>query len=331
MCFDSCFKKVVELPSKINILDNRVIHIAFGVNNKYVPYAGTAVFSILENNKKNLVCFHIIRDEFSNGEKLFFEKLLDTYPNSAFKIYIINQDILKGLPKNSYWNHSIYYRALAPLGVKDVASKVLYLDADILCRKDLTDLWNVDVTKNIAAVVEDGLKRSERKRWFSNYGIEKDVNSPVYFNSGVMLINVEKYLSENIFLDFIELLNEIGKEFRYFDQDAFNILLNKEVLYLDFRYNCQPNNMRYSDSAIIVHWCGIDKPWNSTSELGCFGEWLSYYRRSPWGKYPLPTMKPKTSYIYKYEAAYYFDKGNYVNCFMSLVRGFCLKYTRIRF
>ena len=331
MLFTKCVKETITLPSNIDMLDERTIHIALGVDATYMPYAGTAIISVLYNNRNNSICFHVFRDNFTENDNIMFNKILEVYSNVAVKIYIVNKEILNGLPEGYYWNHSIYYRAFAPLVLNGIASRVLYLDADTLCRKDLLELWNLDISEHIAAVVEDGLNRRERQKWFSHYSIVKSTSTPVYFNSGVLLINVEKYIKENIFEKFIELLNRYGQSFRYYDQDALNILLNNKVLYIDYRYNCQLYAIHNSESAVIIHYCGFDKPWNIDFDLPSFKEWIWYFKLSPWNDIAILKMRPKAPYMYRLEAVNYFYSNRYKKCFMSLIRGFCLKYLKLRF
>ena len=41
---------------------NYPIHIAFCVNDKYIPYICVTIKSIIENNKNNVLHFHVISD-----------------------------------------------------------------------------------------------------------------------------------------------------------------------------------------------------------------------------------------------------------------------------
>ena len=63
----------------------------------------------------------------------------------------------------SYWNLSIYYRAIAPYVLHGKIKRALYLDADILCLGNLNDLFIMNLP-SVVGVVEDGLGRKSKKK-----------------------------------------------------------------------------------------------------------------------------------------------------------------------
>ena len=75
--------------------------------------------------------------------------------------------------------------------------KVIYLDCDLLVLQDIVDLWNFDMQSNPLAATEDfgilsskGKCREKEKNlcWNKEYS---------YFNSGVLLLDLELWRREN--------------------------------------------------------------------------------------------------------------------------------------
>ncbi|MEB0233451.1 glycosyltransferase, partial [Undibacterium sp. 10I3] len=58
-----------------------------------------------------------------------------------------------------------------------------------------------------------------------------------YFNSGVMLINVQRWLAAEITQATIASILKDGKSFRFPDQDALNVVLDGRVKFIERKWN----------------------------------------------------------------------------------------------
>ncbi len=133
----------------------------------------------------------------------------------------------------------VYYPSLLPR-----LNKVIHLDVDTIICDSLTDLWSTDVTdKWIAAVPEYTAVHSQLKL----YG-------DIYYNAGVMLINLQQMRKDDIMDTMAQFLNTVPQPFA--DQDAWNkygIEQNK-VAVLPVRFN-ECISCGTTDSPAIVHYC----------------------------------------------------------------------------
>lgn len=167
-----------------------------------------------------------------------------------------------------------------------VIKKALYVDTDLLCLNDISELFHVNLDNFIALVTEDAIS-SILEKHCRNIGMQE--NS--YFNSGVLLINIPEYIKYDIGKKAVKLAQD--KNYIYMDQDVLNILLeNKVKIDITYKYNC---TMSVSDSQIpdiidIVHFTGSQKPWKAYTTL--------------WGsnKDPIPFKKSKSKWKYQYYA-----------------------------
>lgn len=167
------------------------------------------------------------------------------------------------------------YKFYLPYILENV-DKVLYLDGDIVVQDDLVELYSTDISEYFAAVVKDYHALTFKGDVWDRLGIEHRA----YFNSGVMLLNLEKMRSEGISEKLVDYrLNGVNY---YMDQDALNVVFRDNVLYLSFFENATLTNWRnkssedlsnyyeieycedkydYLRKAEIVHYCSGDKPW----------------------------------------------------------------------
>ncbi|KAF8547596.1 nucleotide-diphospho-sugar transferase [Imleria badia] len=104
--------------------------------------------------------------------------------------------------------------------------RLIYLDADILVRKDLRDLWNTDLEGHPIAAARDvvmpmgyaGVPRGE------------------YFNSGVLLMDLVKVRTA---FPELETLCFKMRNARYWDQDPLNLCFRGDILWLSLTWNAQ--------------------------------------------------------------------------------------------
>jgi lipopolysaccharide biosynthesis glycosyltransferase len=185
---------------------------------------------------------------------------------------------------------AIYYRLSLPSLLQSL-SRIIYLDADTVVLRDLAPLFDVPVNDFPLAAMPDyalyyfelmsAIPVGERRGPVTSYlrnilGIE--YRGPAsYFNSGVMLLNLDAWRSLDIAarcVAFIERFDYL----QWPDQDALNVICGQRFLALDARWNafarwCEaPSWIGRSDvlAALqkdwvhepwIVHFSGDCKPW----------------------------------------------------------------------
>jgi lipopolysaccharide biosynthesis glycosyltransferase len=160
-------------------------------------------------------------------------------------------------------SHMAYCRLLLP-HLLDVP-RLVYLDCDLLVFRDLSQLYDLQLSdgKAIAAVpdaetsclAEDSLVVA-RASHLPPEG--------VYFNSGVMLMNLNELRREHFFQRAVEFLNSWSGKYRFHDQSAINFLLHGRIQPLNtlwnwpaWRFDAQENN----DLNCVLHYT-TSVPWH---------------------------------------------------------------------
>ena len=123
-------------------------------------------------------------------------------------------------------------------------NKVLYLDVDTIVTGDISELWYTNIYDNyIAAVPECG----------------------EYYNSGVMLMNLEymrKHNSSEALCSFLE-----SRIYTFPDQEAINNVFAGKIRKLPPKFNAwNLTKDPYATPFAIRHFTGIDKPWSSNPQ-----------------------------------------------------------------
>lgn len=149
----------------------------FCINNQYCDTIKVLIHSLVTHNQGKHH-FYFIYNNISEKNK----QILIDYTHSkkgggqAISFHQFNRNI-NDLPINGQnWSIEIYFRLFACYILKDV-EKILYLDGDVICTGDLSELYNIPCT--IAAVKNDNQYACKR---LSTEGVT------TYYNSGVLLL-----------------------------------------------------------------------------------------------------------------------------------------------
>ena len=187
-----------------------------------VDFMLVAIKSIFITNKAENIDLHIFTDGFSQNNITLINKLADYY-NRSIKIHVIDEMEYNNLPgcgDGYHFPKSILFRFSIPEILTDY-NKALYLDTDIIVEHSLRELWNTDITDNsIACVIDAGITEF----WdYIKYGL--GFNPTRYFNSGVILMNLDYIREHNVKDCCLQWLIENPEKSKWADQTSPNFML----------------------------------------------------------------------------------------------------------
>ena len=181
-----------------------------------------------------------------------------------------------------YYIASIFYR-LFIAALYPEYKKAIYLDCDITVIGDISKMYEIDLGDNIFGVVPDDVIASVEQ--FKIYAREAiGVDDKKYFNSGVLLMNLDKYREEKIKERFVYLLVKYNFETAAPDQDYLNAMCKDKVMYLERGWDRMSTDEDYDGELYIIHYNNFRKPW--------------YYDDVPYARY-FWEYAPKTTFYNK--------------------------------
>lgn len=269
------------------------INIVLTIDTEYAMPATIAIRSILEHTSSRITIY-IVDYGLSNCDR---ETIKDSLPlnNDSRLVFLSSPSTGLAAEMGVTW-------AKFDLPQVVPVERVLYLDADVLIRHDLKDLWEIDLgRKPIGAVVDIGhpMGHSGTKR------------AP-YFNAGVLLMDLAKIRS---FAEHLLAVGNAHTHSKYKDQDALNSLFEGNWVPLSLSWNAQglgtyaryPSseraalNLAEMDNPHIVHFTGpvnptlgqvlnpyvqppTSKPWGYIGSPGhpYHHEWWTVSERTKW-------------------------------------------------
>lgn len=248
-----------------------MMNIALCTDNNYVMPCMITIASFLHNHRNDRCKVFVLTTSggvcLENIKK--FKKLGDILGQEVV-IKEISSSTVSGLTESNRFPKSIYFRFLLPDILQD-ADRVLYLDCDILVRENISDFYNTDLDGYACAAIEDqrgdDITIHNRILMFSKY-----------FNSGVLLMNLDYWRKNHVAQQLIEYLRKYPERCWFPDQDALNAVLEGKVKFMSYRYNLQGEMLSHRcylqlsaqkwkdlDEAVshpaIIHFTDINKPW----------------------------------------------------------------------
>ena len=266
-------------------------HFAFCVNDQYVDFIRPAIMALKENHKNDTCVVHVVSDRISNKNHKY---LCELFNNERFslQVHILSDSSLKGL-KTRHWPVHIWYRVLLANTLEDRIDKVLYLDADTLVLKNLSELFSMDMAnKSIAAAID---YQDLFNNVFERCGYEKDKG---YICSGVILMNLRYWRENNLSEKILSWARENDDKLRCPDQDAINYICRDSKIILPMRYgimDCFFTDPLFTDAGyadqiqecrynpVIVHYNGRT-PW--------YKEYKRHTLHHEWEKFNQMLTKP---------------------------------------
>ncbi len=268
------------------------VAIAFAFDNNLVMPACICISSLMMNAHADT--FYDIFILHSTNEKLNktgLDKMSTYYPNCRIQYRLVDDTFDNAFEIRGITT-AAYYRLLIPVLIPEY-DKVIYSDADIIFRMDLSDLYQTDLSEHYIAATRDlGLNLSDDGKTYIQQ-IEGLVEGR-YLQSGFIVLNNKLIIKDNLTEKFKELAK---RKLKFQDQDILNIACKDRVLFLSLEYNMTNYSFEYalrypstlkslfSDKQIQLakkygnlHFNGA-KPWKSYCVN--FDIWWEYYRKSP--------------------------------------------------
>ena len=144
------------------------------------------------------------------------------------------EDKYEKLSTGRRWATPAYYRFSIPWITKK--KKAIYLDSDLLIRKDIKNLFDIDLEEYCYAAVVDG--SANEKHILPNLEGNITIEKGNYYNSGVLLLNCDKIRKEMPATFANLLLKQEEKNFyKFIDQDILNIACHNKIKKLTPKYN----------------------------------------------------------------------------------------------
>lgn len=279
------------------------MNVVFASDDRYAMVAGTSMESLYHHHGSEVnIAVYILANHISNINK---EQLNAIAKRHGRQVHFIDVDESQfqelGMQLDTQrWSLAAFARLLIPDLLPDL-DRVLYLDCDTMIQDTLRPLWETELGDYSCAAVAEPMSVGHKR----NIHQKKE---DAYFNSGVMLIDLEKWRDMNATVHFFTCIANHKGHVPYVDQGVLNEVLNGMIKvlpadcnvstqYYDFSYaeveRYRDDRIIYSKEEIeaakahprVVHFTSsflTARPWIKGSTHPYKDAWGAYRDYTPW-------------------------------------------------
>ena len=270
------------------------IHLACIAEGDFLRHSAAMLHSAMSHLPSDMVTVtvHLLHQApIAADDKQRLQHLMDQFSARLHCVQLRDEDVCD-FPQ-AYFHRSVWFRVLLPDLLPEL-ERVLYLDSDLIVVDDLYPLWQTDTgSAPLAAVVNPFYPYMPR------YPVERlgFENMQDYFNSGVLLMNLERMRQ----LECSRVMREYAQQFPrrdYPDQDALNAVCQNQWFRLHPRWNVQTPMLELKPEQLpidtkqlselrskpaVVHFIGPFKPWQYLCRHPMQGRYFEHARQTEWG------------------------------------------------
>jgi lipopolysaccharide biosynthesis glycosyltransferase len=268
------------------------INIVMASDNHYAILLGALIKSIEVNHKSGeKINLFIIDDGISkeNQKKIRDSASIEMVNILWFKTNAVIPDNIKIPVDKSAFPLTTYLRLFAPYILPEGTQKYIYLDVDMIVLEDISKLWQTNLNGNLIAAVQD-LSETAGSAWggIPNYKELGIASEAKYFNAGMMIVDVVKWMQEDITNKVIKCLHDNIASVNFADQYGLNVTLVNRWELLDPRWNSF--SILDIKDPFLIHYLDIKPIFRSYKNIPRYQEeFYKYLRLTPWKSHkPIP-------------------------------------------
>jgi lipopolysaccharide biosynthesis glycosyltransferase len=248
--------------------------IAFNIDDNYIMQCCTTIVSILHNNKKSAVRFHVISNGLTDESMSKIKQMVVNYRQQVF-FYVVEPEMMSDyeiFDRQGHISMATYLRLFVSDILPEQLHKIIYMDCDLIVNGSIAELWETDVENYALAAVED--MWSGKADNYVRLGYD---SADTYFNAGVLVVNLDYWREHNVSQQAADYVASHAGQLKFNDQDVLNGLFHDCKLLLPFRWNVQDGLLRRKrkirpeavqsldeelKNPVIIHFTGHRKPWD---------------------------------------------------------------------
>ena len=273
----------------------------------YLPHLAALIASVFDNARRDRYIDFVVLDAgLGEGAHKLLRDLEKIHPNCSISYVDMSKEYLD-IEMHYYFTRSTLFRLSMP-DILENRGKVLFLDTDMICLSDVSELFETDLEGAPVGAVKDLIMRSfyamgvpsnsetgglPATLYAADYLGMGDSRSD-YFQAGTLLLDLEQLRARGVGKQAMDELKR--RRFWFLDQCVLNMQLVGNVKFLDHAWNTVHLDDRHlshltkseadsyyksHENPKIVHYAGLGKPWDTGTNPLSHYYWY-YLRMTHW-------------------------------------------------
>lgn len=219
------------------------LNVAYSSDDNYSKHLLVSMISLLDNNNKDFeqINIYILSNGIKENNKNILSEWCQKY-NANIEFIEFSQ-IESKVKTDGKFSLSAFGRLFLDDFINK--DKVLYLDCDSVINGSYSELMRIDISQYVCCAVQDNVFSFYKKA----IGLDK---KDVYYNSGMLLINLKKWNEEHMQEKAIETIKKFNGSVPHQDQGVINAICKNKILKLHPKYNFQCPMFEYTPKQMQV-------------------------------------------------------------------------------
>ena len=225
------------------------MNILIAANTKVIGITSVMVYSLCRSHENIEMDIYLAYHDLREEDIKRLKKIVSHFNHKRLHPLDVGGEFAARVSAKGRFSHEIYYRILAVNLLPQDMERILYLDVDMLIKKDLTEVYRIPMKDTCPFTVCDDIEGHSRGTYKSTQDRVKIPYGYKYFNSGFMLMNLN-YLRERNSVGYI--LDAFCREqYPFPDQDVLNHMYYDKVQFVPWSlYNLPPEWWKIDTEAL---------------------------------------------------------------------------------
>lgn len=222
-------------------------NILLSSDDNYARHMGAVILSTLQHNVKDFeeIHFYIVNNNISVQNLKNLDSMIAEYPKAKLH-YIDFSQWASQLKLNLCWQISMsaYGRLFLGEMLPCDIHRIIYLDCDMIVCQSLLSMWQTEMGDFAVGAIQDQVNDDVK----GAVGLEpKDK----YFNSGMLLINLDKWRNEKLGEKCLKFINDHNGQVLHHDQGTLNGVLRNKWFRLPLCFNIMTVHYIFNQKQIL--------------------------------------------------------------------------------
>lgn len=256
-------------------------HVLLATDRHCLWGCAASIQSIIDNASADIyVHFHVVTHGLWRKDKAALAYTVSRHSDCAsIRMMGFQSGRVKHLQRSRIITRTAYARMFLEEFLPHNVRRVIYVDCDVVFERDVGELWNTDLQGKTVGAVDNAHWQDS-----SFHQTRLGLADPRYFNSGVLLVDMERWRRLGIGARALAFAELMGDKLVMHDQDALNGALQNDWLDLPLAWNTWIIHPHiHNDSDAVFHFMGGPKPWQADYAGRFSRKFFRYLDRTAYG------------------------------------------------